>query len=61
MSSRRTSSKKKQVLQKLFEECQQSGQWQFDNALVKRVCADLGFGNPLDVTKMDAAENDCHQ
>lgn len=49
-------SKKKQVLQALFETCQQRGQWYFNNEEVKQVCARVGFGNPFDATKVDTMD-----
>lgn len=56
MSSKAEESKKKQVLQALFEECQRRGEWQFGNELVKQVCEYLDFGNPFDVTKVDSID-----
>jgi hypothetical protein len=50
-------SRKKQVLQALFEICQQRNDWYFDNDEVKRVCAKYRFGNPFDVTKVDTASD----
>lgn len=50
-------SSKKQVLQALFEICQQRNDWHFDNDAVKRVCAKYGFGNPFDITKVDTASD----
>ncbi|MCS6949013.1 MAG: hypothetical protein NZ520_00980, partial [bacterium] len=48
--------KKWQVLQVLFELCQQRGEWEFNNQQVKQVCARFGFGNPFDVTKVDCMD-----
>ena len=56
MSENAKLSKKKQVLQALFEICQQREEWSFDNEEVKRVCARFGFGNPFDATKVDTMD-----
>lgn len=49
-------SKKQQVLQALFEECQRRGEWEFDNNLVRQVASRIGFGNPFDATKVDTSD-----
>lgn len=49
-------SKKQQVLQALFEECQRRGEWEFDNNLVRQVTSRIGFGNPFDATKVDTSD-----
>lgn len=38
----------------LFEHCQKSGQWEFNNETVKKIGQKLGFGNPFDATKIDS-------
>jgi hypothetical protein len=45
--------KKQQVIAKLFKICKEKGDYVFDNALVKKVCRDIGFGNPFDATKVE--------
>ncbi|MEA3310137.1 MAG: hypothetical protein U9Q70_11595 [Chloroflexota bacterium] len=45
--------KKQQVISKLFELCKKRNDFVFDNKLVKKVCAKIGFKNPYDVTKID--------
>lgn len=47
---------KQQVISRLFEICSQRGKFIFDNNLVKKVCTELGFGNPFDATKVDNSE-----
>ncbi|MCS7191325.1 MAG: hypothetical protein NZ843_06970 [Fimbriimonadales bacterium] len=49
-------SRKKQVLERLFQECQQKGSWEFTNADVQRVAKQVGFRNPFDATKVDTRE-----
>ncbi|OYT72443.1 MAG: hypothetical protein CFK49_10890 [Armatimonadetes bacterium JP3_11] len=49
-------SKKQQVLDELFKQCQQTGNMIFDNNLVKQIAQISGFGNPFDVTKVDTRE-----
>ena len=44
---------KKQTQELLFEQCKASGDYEFDNDRVKQVCAQTGFKNPFDVTKVD--------
>lgn len=45
--------KKSDTLELLFEQCQQTGSYEFDNDQVKRACRKTGFKNPFDVTKAD--------
>lgn len=45
--------KKQIVISRLFEICRSRGDFTFDNALVKDVCKQEGFGNPFDATKVD--------
>ena len=44
---------KKDTLIAIFKSCQHNGDYQFDNNTVKRICAQTGFANPFDVTKVD--------
>ncbi len=46
-------SKKREVLEIIFLECQRRGDFVFDNELVKEVCQEIGFKNPFDATKVD--------
>ncbi len=46
--------KKQRVISRLFEICRQRGDLTFDNALVKSVCREVGFGNAFDATKVDS-------
>jgi hypothetical protein len=46
--------KKQQVLEALFEHCQATSNFIFDNHLVKQFTTQYGFGNPFDVTKADS-------
>lgn len=55
MPSRRGRSKKKQVIEALYAECKARGRMAFDNDLVKEICADIGFSNPFDATKIDSS------
>ena len=55
MLSSRGRSKKKQVIEALYAECKARGQMAFDNDLVKEICADIGFSNPFDATKIDSS------
>jgi hypothetical protein len=48
--------KKQEVITKLFEICQKRRDYVFDNDMVKKVCDEIGFGNPFDVTKIDKIE-----
>ncbi len=45
--------KKQNVITRLFQICQQRNDFTFDNALVKEICKQEGFGNPFDATKID--------
>lgn len=47
---------KQQVISRLFEICNQKGEFTFDNDLVRKVCAELSFGNPFDATKVDHSD-----
>jgi len=49
-------SKKQQVLERLFLQCQQKRSYKFSNSDVKQVAAAVGFGNPFDATKVDSQE-----
>ncbi|GBC91810.1 hypothetical protein HRbin15_00269 [bacterium HR15] len=49
-------SRKQQVLQRLFTQCLRSRSMVFSNKDVKQVAAQVGFGNPFDVTKVDTRE-----
>ena len=44
---------KQEVITELFKICQKKKDFVFDNAIVKQVCKEYGFGNPFDVTKLD--------
>ena len=46
-------SKKKKVIEALFQECQKKKNMVFHNDLVKSICQKIGFGNPFDATKLD--------
>ncbi|MCH9717589.1 MAG: hypothetical protein K0U52_10960 [Gammaproteobacteria bacterium] len=46
-------SKKKLVIEHIFDYCQRENNYTFDNELVKKFCAKEGFKNPFDVTKLD--------
>ena len=46
-------SKKQTVIARLYDDCKARGNFVFDNDEVKTVCADVGFGNPFDATKID--------
>ena len=46
-------SKKTMVLERLYEICKERDVYEFDNTLVKKVSAEIGFGNPFDATKID--------
>lgn len=48
-------SKKHDVIIKLFNICKNRNNFIFDNDLVKDVSKEFGFGNPFDVTKIDAS------
>ena len=45
--------KKKQVIEELFNICQNKKDFTFHNDLVKEVSTKVGFGNPFDITKLD--------
>ena len=45
--------KKQKVIEELFKICKKRNNFIFDNILVKKVCTEIGFGNPFDVTKLD--------
>jgi hypothetical protein len=45
--------KKHQVIEKLFNICQQKSDFVFHNDIVKDICKKIGFGNPFDITKLD--------
>lgn len=49
-------SKKTIVIEKLFEECKNNNNYEFNNKLVKDISKEVGFGNPFDVTKLDVKE-----
>jgi hypothetical protein len=49
-------SKKQQVLERLFLQCEQKRSYKFSNSDVKQVAATVGFGNPFDATKVDSRE-----
>ena len=46
-------SKKREVLARLFLECQNKGEYIIDRKDVRRVCDEVDFGNQFDVTKVD--------
>lgn len=46
-------SKKRAVLARIFEECQQRNDYVFHNKYVKQVSEELGFSNQYDATKID--------
>jgi hypothetical protein len=48
--------KKQNVLLNLYEICEKKGDFTFDNELVKKVSAEVGFTNQFDVTKLDTKE-----
>lgn len=49
--------KKQQVIEQLFLQCLNNNNFEFDNTLVKKISAEVGFGNPFDVTKVDNTSN----
>jgi len=51
--SEKPTAKKQQVVSELFRICSEKDDYVFDNDLVKKVCRDVGFGNPFDATKVD--------
>lgn len=46
-------SKKSEVLEKIFQVCQEQNNYIFHNDLVKEISKKVGFGNPFDATKID--------
>ena len=46
-------SKKEEVLELLYKQCENKDDFVFHNDEVKRVSSEVGFGNPFDVTKLD--------
>jgi len=47
-------SRKKEIIAEIFQSCEKSGVFEFDNAKVREICQKAGgFGNPHDVTKVD--------
>lgn len=50
-------SKRQDALTDLFQECQRTKQWRFDNDKVKEVIQRHGFENPFDLTKIDSSKN----
>ena len=53
--TRRPASKKKMVIAKLYDMCKSRGNFVFTNDDVRRVCREVGFGNPFDATKIDSS------
>lgn len=51
----RPQGKKKQALERLYKECQARGRFAFDNDLAREICAQVGFKNHFDVTKIDSS------
>jgi hypothetical protein len=49
-------SKKQQVLERLFLQCEQKKSYEFSNSDVKQVADAVEFGNPFDATKVDSRE-----
>ena len=49
-------SKKQQVLERLFLQCEQKGSYEFSNSDVKQVANAVDFKNPFDATKVDSRE-----
>ena len=47
-------SKKDIVLERLYRICEEVGDFEFHNDLVKKVSLEVGFGNPFDATKLDS-------
>lgn len=48
-------SKKKRVLEALYAFYKERGDFVFSNEEVKQACAQIGFVNPFDVTKIDSS------
>ena len=42
--------KKQDVLTEIFNICQENGNFEFDNELVKKVTKKIGFGNQKDIS-----------
>ena len=56
MTQQRPPSKKKQVIAELYDMCKSRQNFVFtNNDEVKAVCAEVGFGNPFDATKIDSS------
>ncbi|MDR2651051.1 MAG: hypothetical protein LBC68_01875 [Prevotellaceae bacterium] len=53
INSKKNESKKKLVIEKLFNICKRKNDFVFHNDIVKDICREIGFGNPFDVTKLD--------
>lgn len=51
----RPQSKKKQALEMVYKECQARDRFVFDNDLVREICAQVGFKNHFDATKIDSS------
>lgn len=49
-------SRKQQVLNQLFKQCQQRGSMEFTNEDVRQIASQVGFRNPFDATKVDTRE-----
>lgn len=47
-------SKKQKTISLLYSHCVEAGNFEFDNAVVKRVCELTSFGNAYDATKVDS-------
>lgn len=45
--------KKRDVISEVFKQCQEKGDFTFDNNMVKTISKNYGLGNPFDVTKLD--------
>ena len=43
------------VIAKLYDMCKSRGNFVFTNDDVRRVCGEVGFGNPFDATKIDSS------
>ncbi len=54
--TRQSMSKKQQVIAELYSKCKTRGDFAFSNQEVRKVCADVGFGNHFDATKWDHSE-----
>ncbi len=51
--SKKNTAIKKKVLSEIFQHCESTNKYTFDNDLVKKFCAKHNFKNPFDVTKID--------